>query len=177
MSDSARETQIRWHMCSGGSDRLHVQGQPGLLSVRKRENHREVCHDEVEVLSGETERGKTPPQALGCSSCWSRVEGAGRELAIQKHLSRWERFASHSWWQAHNWTHFSNPTYCSFKIPLLILCHTHLNRTNYFQYNQHPPSATQEQNHAVCKQLKFTPSFVLIPCEPLASTSCISTIS
>lgn len=82
-SDSAREPQTQWHTCSGGSDRFQIQGQPGMLTtvLSEKEKHTEECQDKAEGSTEwrEMERARTPPQALGCSSCWSRVEGIGRE--------------------------------------------------------------------------------------------------
>lgn len=62
MSDSARETQTRWHTCSGGSDRFQIQGQPGILTtvLSEKEKHTEECQDKVEAQSGERWRDLEP---------------------------------------------------------------------------------------------------------------------
>lgn len=82
-SDSAREPQRRWHTCSGGSDRFQIQGQPGMLTtvLSEKEKHTEECQDKVEGNTEwrEMKKARTPPQALGCSLSWSKVEGIGRE--------------------------------------------------------------------------------------------------
>lgn len=76
-------------MYSGGSDRRQVQGQPRMLItvLSEKENQAEEWQDELEIQHGEMERVRTPPRALGCHSHWSREEGTGRELTIQKYLS------------------------------------------------------------------------------------------